>query len=104
MTWFFSISTPNSIRFGRHGCPHVYIITANPVKGICPELLAWDTDLAVVWKWRYDVTVTIPHSKEVGYGEDSQDRLPMFFKAEPVPPHNVTFNVSDEDLDRVFAW
>ncbi len=33
-----------------------------------------------------------------------QDRLPRFFKTEPVAPHNVTFDVKDEDLDKVFNW
>ena len=33
-----------------------------------------------------------------------QDRLPEFFKTEPVPPHNVVFDVSDEELDAVFNW
>jgi aldehyde:ferredoxin oxidoreductase len=33
-----------------------------------------------------------------------QDRLPPFFKTQPVPPHNVTFQVKDEDLDKVFNW
>jgi len=33
-----------------------------------------------------------------------QDRLPRFFKTEPVAPHNVTFEVKDEDLDKVFNW
>ncbi len=32
------------------------------------------------------------------------DRLPRFFYTEPVSPHNVTFNVKDEDLDKVFNW
>jgi len=32
------------------------------------------------------------------------DRLPMFFKKELLAPHNVTFDVSDEDLDQVFNW
>ncbi len=32
------------------------------------------------------------------------DRLPRFFKTEPVAPHNVVFDVSDEDLDQVFNW
>ena len=32
------------------------------------------------------------------------DRLPEFFKKEPVAPHNVTFDVSDEQLDQVFNW
>jgi aldehyde:ferredoxin oxidoreductase len=29
------------------------------------------------------------------------DRLPEFMKTEPLPPHNVTFDVTDEELDRV---
>ncbi len=33
-----------------------------------------------------------------------QDRLPRFFTTEPVAPHNVTFDVKDEDLDKVFNW
>ena len=33
-----------------------------------------------------------------------QDRLPEFFKTEPVSPHNVVFDVPDEELDTVFNW
>ncbi len=32
------------------------------------------------------------------------DRLPEFFKKEALPPHNVTFRVTDEELDKVFNW
>lgn len=32
------------------------------------------------------------------------DRLPAFFKTEPIAPHNVTFGVSDEELDSVFNF
>jgi aldehyde:ferredoxin oxidoreductase len=32
------------------------------------------------------------------------DRLPEFFKKEPLPPHNTTFQVSDEELDSFFNW
>jgi aldehyde:ferredoxin oxidoreductase len=32
------------------------------------------------------------------------DRIPGFFKREPLPPHNVTFAVTDEELDQVFNW
>jgi aldehyde:ferredoxin oxidoreductase len=32
------------------------------------------------------------------------DRLPEYFKKESLPPHNVTFQVTDEDLDRVYNW
>jgi aldehyde:ferredoxin oxidoreductase len=33
-----------------------------------------------------------------------QDRLPEYFKTEPVPPHNVVFDVSNGELDAVFNW
>jgi aldehyde:ferredoxin oxidoreductase len=32
------------------------------------------------------------------------DRLPNYFKEESFPPHNVTFAVTDDDLDQVFNW
>lgn len=32
------------------------------------------------------------------------DRLPEYFKTEKFAPHNVTFDVSDGDLDKVFNW
>ncbi len=32
------------------------------------------------------------------------DRLPRFFTTEPVAPHNITFNVSDEELDSLYNW
>ncbi len=33
-----------------------------------------------------------------------QDRLPEYFLKEKLPPHNVTFEVTDEELDQVFNW
>jgi aldehyde:ferredoxin oxidoreductase len=33
-----------------------------------------------------------------------QDRLPDYFKNEPLTPHKVTFDVSDEELDQVFNF
>ena len=34
----------------------------------------------------------------------ADDRLPDFFKEEPLAPHNVVFDVPDEDLDAVFNF
>lgn len=42
-------------------------------------------------------------NKEAGFTAQ-HDRLPAFFSQEPLPPHNVTFAVKDEDLDTVFNW
>jgi len=33
-----------------------------------------------------------------------QDRLPAFFTEEELPPHNITFKVTDKELDEVFNW
>jgi aldehyde:ferredoxin oxidoreductase len=38
-----------------------------------------------------------------GFGPQD-DRLPRFFKTEKLAPHNVVFDVSDEELDTVFNW
>jgi aldehyde:ferredoxin oxidoreductase len=35
---------------------------------------------------------------------EKDDRLPAFFQNESLPPHDLTFAVKDEDLDRVFNW
>lgn len=34
----------------------------------------------------------------------AQDRLPEFFKEEPVAPHNVTFDITDEELDKTLEF
>jgi aldehyde:ferredoxin oxidoreductase len=35
---------------------------------------------------------------------EKDDRLPEYFKKETLPPHNITFQVKDEDLDEVFNF
>jgi len=35
---------------------------------------------------------------------NKDDRLPEFFTNEALPPHNITFKVSDEELDEVYNW
>jgi aldehyde:ferredoxin oxidoreductase len=40
-------------------------------------------------------------NKNAGFTE-KDDRLPEFFMTEPLPPHNVTFDVTNEELDAVF--
>jgi len=42
-------------------------------------------------------------NKKAGIGPED-DRLPAFFQNEPLPPHNITFQVTDEELDEVFNW
>ncbi|MGC7880170.1 aldehyde ferredoxin oxidoreductase C-terminal domain-containing protein, partial [Desulforudis sp. 1190] len=39
-------------------------------------------------------------NKAAGFNE-AEDRLPDFFKTEPLPPHNTVFDVPDAELDEV---
>jgi aldehyde:ferredoxin oxidoreductase len=49
------------------------------------------------------LTMERDFNKRAGMGPQ-QDRLPRFFQTQPVAPHNVTFGVTDEELDQVFNW
>lgn len=42
-------------------------------------------------------------NKSAGFSKE-HDRLPAFFKVQPIPPHNVVFDITDEELDTVFNW
>jgi aldehyde:ferredoxin oxidoreductase len=42
-------------------------------------------------------------NKRAGF-TPQHDRLPEFFYKESLPPHNITFKVTDEELDSVFNW
>jgi aldehyde:ferredoxin oxidoreductase len=41
-------------------------------------------------------------NEAAGIGKEA-DRIPEFMQLEPLPPHNVTFDVPDEILDTVFS-
>ncbi|OQY02742.1 MAG: aldehyde ferredoxin oxidoreductase [Desulfobacteraceae bacterium 4572_123] len=49
------------------------------------------------------LTMEREFNKKAGFNA-THDRLPRYFKREELAPHNVTFDVSDEDLDQVFNW
>jgi aldehyde:ferredoxin oxidoreductase len=42
-------------------------------------------------------------NRRAGFNE-ADDRLPDFFKREKLPPHNVTFDVPDAELDTTLKW
>lgn len=49
------------------------------------------------------LTMERDFNKEAGFTA-KHDRLPRYFHTEPLPPHNVTFEMKDEELDQVFNW
>jgi aldehyde:ferredoxin oxidoreductase len=42
-------------------------------------------------------------NERAGFGKED-DRPPEFMRHEMLPPHNVTWTITDEQLDSVFAW
>ncbi len=42
-------------------------------------------------------------NERAGFNEQD-DRLPEFMRYEVLPPHNVLWDTSDEELDKVYAW
>jgi len=49
------------------------------------------------------LTMERMYNKQAGFTA-ADDRLPKFFYEDKLPPHNVVFSVSDEDLDSVFDF
>jgi aldehyde:ferredoxin oxidoreductase len=49
------------------------------------------------------LTIERDFNTRAGFTKE-HDRLPGFFKTEKLPPHNVTFEVKDEDLDRLYNF
>ena len=64
------------------------------------------------WNWTADdsvefgkkvLTMERDFNTRAGFTKE-QDRLPPFMKVERLAPHNLTFQVTDEELDQVFNW
>ncbi|MBD1401814.1 aldehyde ferredoxin oxidoreductase C-terminal domain-containing protein [Pelovirga terrestris] len=49
------------------------------------------------------LTLEREFNQKAGFGAED-DRLPRFFKTEPLAPHNITFTVKDEELDELYNW
>ena len=49
------------------------------------------------------LTMERMYNKHAGFTA-ADDRLPKFFLEEKLPPHNVVFTVTDEELDSVFDF
>jgi aldehyde:ferredoxin oxidoreductase len=68
------------------------------VNGVLGTKLTVD-DIATIGRQIIDTELAF--NKAAGFTA-VDDRLPEFFKEETLPPHNVVFDVSDEELDNVF--
>ncbi|MBN2791928.1 MAG: aldehyde ferredoxin oxidoreductase [Desulfuromonadales bacterium] len=49
------------------------------------------------------LTLEREFNKGAGFSA-KDDRLPRFFKTDKLPPHNITFGVTDEELDQLYNW
>jgi len=64
----------------------------------------WDADDNVLLELgRETLKLERAFNQAAGFGPED-DRLPEWMTTEPLSPHNTVFDVSNEDLDRVFDW
>ncbi len=49
------------------------------------------------------LTMELEFNKRAGFTKED-DRIPRYLRREPVAPHNVVFDIADEELDKVFNW
>jgi aldehyde:ferredoxin oxidoreductase len=62
----------------------------------------WDTD-ELMRLGRETLTLERLFNERAGFTA-ADDRLPMWMKAEPLPPHNTVFEVTDAELDSVYDF
>ena len=80
-----------------------------------PESLAAIPEMvSALYGQEYDLAAAAGQGKKVleiereynrgaGFTEED-DRLPEFFEKEPLPPHNVVWDVADAELNQVCGW
>jgi aldehyde:ferredoxin oxidoreductase len=73
-----------------------------------PSLLntryGWDEPGDILQKLgRITLSLERKFNRAAGFGKDD-DRLPEWMTKEKLPPHDAIFDVTDEDLDKVFEW
>ncbi len=89
------------------------VFTAFAILDIASGLEAIPKMLNAVYGWNMTLDDFVEYGKQVLRAEREfnkaagfspvDDRLPYFFKTQPLPPHNVVFQVPDAELDKTFA-
>ena len=90
------------------------LFIAFPILDIAEGFEGMVESVAGVMGWDPEKTDVVALGKEVLKKErlfneragftKADDRLPEFMRYEKLPPHNVVWDVPDEELDKVYAW
>ncbi len=89
------------------------VFTAFAILDIPSGLEAIPQMISAAYGFDFDLNGVTDHGKKIlkmekAFNEaagftSADDRLPTFFTEQPLPPHNIVFGVSDDDLDQVFG-
>lgn len=78
--------------------------TPGSIRDLLKGRYGWDVgDDVLLELGRETLKLERAFNQAAGFGPE-EDRLPEWMTTEPLPPHNTVFNVTNEDLDRVFDW
>ena len=76
-------------------------------EGLCLRFAELMNDIIARGRWVLGWEVTVDffeRNRDWLIGIGSRMGVPAFFKQEPLPPHDITFQVADEELDQVFNF
>ena len=86
--------------------PHVTALALYPTKALAQDQLGAFSRVGgddVVALGQKILSLERDFNKRAGFTAQ-HDRLPRYFQREALPPHNVVFDVADEQLDELFNW
>jgi aldehyde:ferredoxin oxidoreductase len=64
-------------------------------------LATWLNRLQVLGK--KTIQLELEFNRKAGFTK-ANDRILEWMTREPLPPHNVVFNVPSEEMDKIFEW
>ncbi len=64
----------------------------------------WGVDNTILSELgKHTIKMEVEFNQKAGFTK-ADDRLPEWMTREPVPPHNVVFDVPNEEMDKIFEW
>jgi len=77
---------------------------AEIIRDFIRSRFGWDVDTTILLELgKQTIVMELEFNRGAGFTK-ADDRLPEWMTREPVPPHNVIFDVPKEEMDKVFEW
>jgi aldehyde:ferredoxin oxidoreductase len=80
------------------------VAPAETIRDFINARYGWDVDTSILQTLgRHTIEMELEFNRRAGFTK-ADDRIPEWMTREPVPPHNVVFDVPIEEMDKIFEW